>query len=203
MTELTYVTQPLKRFAVQHRKCLCVEADVVPQRIAYDFEVSWIANSTDEALMEALRSVPDTPLANRLRHRRLYKRVLDLPASHVPSDSGGWLSERPDLVEQVEDAVAKSHRLAPGTLLIDFPKKPQMLYVELPVRTRSGKIERVDGPSGADWLGIQRVREELHTAARRLRVFAADPIRIEPSSILGLAERTSDEIQQLIGSGSF
>lgn len=164
-----------------------------------DLEISWIANSTDEALMEALRAVPDTPLANRLRHRRLYKRVLDLPASQVPKDAGDWISERPDLVERVEDALARQSGLSPGTLLLDFPKKPQMLYVELPLRTRSGMIERVDDQSGAEWLGIQRVREELHTAARRLRVFAADPVKINPKFILSLAEKRPEEIQRQLG----
>jgi HD superfamily phosphohydrolase len=48
-----------------------------------DLTADWIARSTDESLMEALHSLPDTPLANRLRHRRLYKRVLDVPASQV------------------------------------------------------------------------------------------------------------------------
>ncbi len=162
----------------------------------------WIAQSTDEALMEALRALPDTPLANRLRHRRLFKRALDVPASKLPQGSGSWLSERPDLVERVEDQLCTECGLPTGSILLDFPRKPEMLSVDLPVRTRSGEIERVDDQSGAEWLGIQRVRAELHAGARRLRLFAAQPVEIEPESILSLAERNSGEVADLTESGS-
>src|SRR5439155_15400075 len=33
---------------------------------------AWIAHASDEALMEKLRSIPETPLADRLRRRQLY-----------------------------------------------------------------------------------------------------------------------------------
>jgi HD superfamily phosphohydrolase len=166
-----------------------------------DLAAGWIARSTDEALMEALRTLPDTPLASRLRQRRLYKRAADLPASQLPSAAGGWVSQDPDLVERIEDLLAVENGLASGELLLDFPKKPEMLAVNLPVRTRSGRVERVDGQDGAEWLGIQRVREELHTGARRLRVFTASPVEIDTHRVLTLVEQSADEVRELIAEG--
>ena len=132
----------------------------------------WIAHSTDEALMERLHSLPDAPLALRLKRRQLYKRVLDIPAGSVPSGAGGWISDDPRLVRRAEDRIAAQCDLRPGDVLLDFPKKPEMLEVELPVRTRGGAVVRLSKETGSDWLGIQRVSHELHTSARRLRVFA-------------------------------
>jgi len=167
-----------------------------------DLSATWIAHSTDEALMEALRVLPDTVLANRLRHRQLFKRAMDIPASRVPHGAGQWISERPDLVERVEDRIASEHKLPPGSILLDFPRKPEMLSVDLPVRTRSGKIERVDDQSGAEWLGIQRVRAELHAGARRLRVFAAQPTEIDVNSILSWAAMEPSDVDGLIERGT-
>jgi HD superfamily phosphohydrolase len=163
-----------------------------------DLTADWIARSTDESLMEALHSLPDTPLANRLRHRRLYKRVLDVPASQVPRSASAWISEDTRLVERVEDHLAAERGLAAGDLLLDFPSKPDMLAVDLPVLARSGRVDRLDGQDGAEWLGIQRVRDELHTSARRLRVFAAKPVEIDARTILPLIERNGDEVEEAI-----
>ena len=64
---------------------------------------TWIANSTDDALMEALERLPDANLATRLRKRRLYKRVVDLPASELSPGTGDWISAKPDITEHAEN----------------------------------------------------------------------------------------------------
>ncbi len=168
-----------------------------------DLEANWIAHATDEALMATLRMQPDTPLPVRLWRRRLYKRVLDLPAAQVPDGAGAWIADDPDLVERVEDHLATEQGLKPGELLIDFPAKPEMLAVDLPIRPRRGQIEQWDSPDGAARLGIHRVSDELHTSARRLRVFTAEPVALNQRAMLSLVERRAAQVvEELEGGGA-
>lgn len=161
-----------------------------------DLETTWIANSTDETLMEALHGLHDALLAARLRSRRLYKRLVDVPAADLPLGSGSWISENPDLLERVEDQLALELNQKPGDVLLDFPAKPAMLDVDIPMQTRNGRIENIGrDESGSDWLGIQRVSSELHTSARRFRVFAAEPLTLELRALLRLAERSAAQMQ--------
>jgi uncharacterized protein len=132
-----------------------------------------IAESTDDGLMERLIARDPHGLAASIRARRLHKRALDLPASEVSGDVQPWVSEDPDLLERVEDAIAAQAGLAAGGLLIDFPARTAMLGVNLPLRTRSGAIERLTDAGRAGHLGLPRVADELYLSARRLRVFVA------------------------------
>ena len=52
-----------------------------------------------------------------------------------------------------------------------------MLGVDLPLRTRSGSVERLTDAGRAGQLGLPRVADELYRSARRLRVFVADTPR--------------------------
>src|SRR6476646_7541546 len=135
--------------------------------------VAEIAEATDDGLMERLITRDGNPLAAAIRARRLYKRALDLPASDVPASVEPWIAEDPDLLERVEDAVATEVGLAPGDLLLDFPARSSMLGVDLPLRTRSGTVERLTDAGRAGQLGLPRVADELYRSARRLRVFVA------------------------------
>jgi HD superfamily phosphohydrolase len=140
--------------------------------------VDWIADATDDGLMEVLITRDENALASALRSRRLYKRALDLPASDVSGDVQPWVTDDPALVERVEDAIAAGVGLAPGELLIDFPARSSMLSVDLPLRTRNGGVERLTDAGRAGQLGLPRVADELYRSARRLRVFvAAAPTR--------------------------
>jgi uncharacterized protein len=152
-----------------------------------ELEAAAIARSTDETLMEALRG-RRAPLAERLRQRRLYKRVLDLPATDLPPGAGAWVADDPALTALVEDRLAAECRRAPGELLLDFPRKPAMLASDVPVLTRRGAV----APAR---VGIQRVAEDLHAAARRLRVYAAEPCSLPADAVLGLVERGPDEVR--------
>jgi uncharacterized protein len=143
--------------------------------------VDLIAESTDDGLMELLMR-DHNQLALCIRARRLHKRALDLPASEVPGDVQPWVASDPDLLERVEDAVARQMELPPGGLLIDFPARSAMLGVNLPLRTRSGSVERLTDAGRAGHLGLPRVADELYRSARRLRIFVASPPRrpLEP-----------------------
>jgi hypothetical protein len=146
-----------------------------------------IARSTDETLMEALRRL-QAPLAERLRQRRLFKRVLDLPATELPAGAGTWVADEPALTAEVEDRLAVECGRRPGELLLDFPRKPAMLASDVPVLTRRGAV----APAR---VGIQRVAEDLHTAARRLRVYAAEPCRLPSEPVLALVEGEAAQVR--------
>jgi hypothetical protein len=148
---------------------------------------AWIAHATDEALMERLRAIPDTPIAHRLRSRLLYKRALDLPAADILDDSADWISRKPDVTERLEDHLAGELGLERGEILIDYPEKPTMLDVDLPVVLRSGEL-------GRPQLELLRIAEALHASARRFRVFTAEGRTLDPSVVLELVRRTGAEL---------
>ena len=137
--------------------------------------VEIIAESTDDGLMELLVGRDRNQLASCIRARRLHKRALDLPASEVPGDVQPWVASDPDLLERVEDAVASESGLPAGGVLIDFPARSAMLGVNLPLRTRSGAVERLTDAGRAGHLGLPRVADELYRSARRHRIFVASP----------------------------
>jgi HD superfamily phosphohydrolase len=132
-----------------------------------------IADATDDGLMELLIGREPGGLAAAIRARRLYKRALDLPASDVPAGVQPWVADDPTLLQRVEDAVAARVGLREGELLLDFPARSSMLGVDLPLRTRSGTVERLTDAGRAGQLGLPRVADELYRSARRLRVFVA------------------------------
>jgi hypothetical protein len=164
--------------------------------------VAEIAEATDDGLMERLISRDGNPLAAAIRARRLYKRALDLPASDVPDQAEPWIADDPDLLERVEDAVATEVGLAPGELLLDFPARSSMLGVDLPLRTRSGAVERLTDAGRAGQLGLPRVADELYRSARRLRAFVRE---MPPGPLHGLPElltRPAAEVRRSLDRGS-
>ena len=153
-----------------------------------------IARTNDGGLMERLFPIDPTGLAAAVHERRLYKRALDMPASDVPSGTQNWLSEDPDLLELVENECALRAGLEPDELLIDFPARPSMLDVNLPLRTRDNTVERLTSEGREGQLGLPRVAEELYQSARRLRVFVA---RSPERNITGLLEVIATPAEEL------
>jgi HD superfamily phosphohydrolase len=156
-------------------------------------QVDWIARTTDEALMERLRQLEDLPVVRQLRRRRLYKRLLDLPAMDVPAGAGEWIPREPDLVAAVEDRLAHELSFAAGEVLLDFPAKPDMLAVDLPLLTRQGSIE-------AAQVAFAPVTEALHRNARRLRVFAAAPRTLDRRAVLQVVECSAEQVRERLDS---
>ncbi len=138
-------------------------------------EMQDVASLTDDAFMEILMQHDPMGLARAVRERRLYKRLWDVPASDVHVTPADWLDGDGKTLELVEDALAQEAGLAPGELLLDFPSRPSMLSVDLPLRLREGGVERLTDAGRAGHLGLPRVAEELYQSARRLRVFSARP----------------------------
>jgi len=164
--------------------------------------VEHIAQATDDGLMELIVERDRNQLAAAIRARRLHKRALDLPASDVPGDVQTWVAQDPDLLEQVEDALGAEVGLSAGALLIDFPARSAMLGVNLPLRTRSGSIERLTDAGRAGHLGLPVVADELYRSARRLRIFVAETPSRALESVLDLLTCPADEVRQSLDCGA-
>jgi hypothetical protein len=161
-----------------------------------------IAEATDGGLMTALLAADPTGLAAQVQERRLFKRALDLPASDVPDDAQPWLSEDPELLERVEDALAVEAGLAPGRLLLDYPARASMLAVDLPLRTRTGAVERLTNAGRAGQLGLPRVADALYESARRLRVFTEGRASARLEGLMSLIALPSEEVTRRLDAGA-
>jgi uncharacterized protein len=150
-------------------------------------ELAEIEDATDGTMDALLIQRDPSGLARALRERRLYKRALDLPASDLPDNLPAWLWNDADRLERAEDALAEQLGLMPGGVLIDYPERASMLQVDLPLRTRDGRTERLTDAGRAGELGLPRVANELYQSARRLRVFTVEPRRLEgiPAMLAG------------------
>jgi hypothetical protein len=163
--------------------------------------VPHISQATDDGLMEMMVDRDQNQLAAAIRARRLHKRALDLPATDVPGDVQPWVANDPDLLERVEDAIAPRVGLGPGEVLIDFPARSSMLGVNLPLRTRSGTIERLTDAGRAGHLGLPRVADELYRSARRLRIFVAAPPSRGLEPVLELLTWPARKVEQTLDEG--
>jgi HD superfamily phosphohydrolase len=163
--------------------------------------VQHISQATDDGLMELIVERDQNPLAKSIRARRLHKRALDLPASEVPGDVQPWVAEDSDLLERVENAVARAVGLSAGDLLIDFPARAAMLGVNLPLRTRAGSVERLTDAGRSGHLGLPRVADELYRSARRLRIFVATPASRALEPVLEVLTWPSDQVKQHLDQG--
>jgi len=155
-----------------------------------------IATATDDGLIHELLRDDTSGLALRLRERRLAKRALDLAATDLPADTPAWPSDEPELVTRVEDRLARELKLKPGELFLDFPAKPSMLALDVPLVKRDGTVTHLGGDESAAHLGLPRVAAELYRSARRLRVFTLRTVPVDPGRIVELVMRPRDETLQ-------
>ena len=155
-----------------------------------------IASATDDGLIHELMRDDTSGLARRLRERRLAKRALDLAATDLPAETPAWPSDDPDLVERVEDRLARELGLATGELFLDFPAKPAMLVLDVPLVRRDGGVTHLGGGDPSAHLGLPRVAAELYRSARRLRVFALGRggVTVEATRIVNLVMRPRDDV---------
>ncbi len=126
-----------------------------------------VALATDDVLIHDLQREDTTGLAQALRERRLAKRALDLPATELPGEPATWPAADPDLRGRVEDCLARELGLAEHELFLDFPAKPDMLALDLPLVKRDGTVTHLAGAEATEYLGLPRVAAELYLAWRR------------------------------------
>jgi len=160
-----------------------------------------VAVATDDGLIHELLGEDSTGLARGLRERRLAKRAVDLPATELPAETPAWPGVDPDLLERVEDRLARDVGLAPGELFLDFPAKPDMLALDLPLVKRDGTVIQLAGAEAAAHLGLPRVANELYRSARRLRVFVLGEARIEAKAIVELVMLPREEVAARVNDG--
>jgi uncharacterized protein len=144
-----------------------------------------IAIATDDGLSHELQQRDQTGLARALRERRLAKRAIDVPATELPADVSTWPASDPDLLESVEEQLAKELRLGRDQLFLDLPAKPDMFDVSMP---------------GLGSLGLPRVAAELHRSAQRLRVFTLEPVQVPERVVVELVMLPRTEVQARLGS---
>jgi hypothetical protein len=153
-----------------------------------------IALATDDGLIHDLLQRDTTGLAQALRQRRLAKRALDLSMAELPPSTAAWPASDADLVERVEDRLARDAGLEPNELFLDFPDKRDALVPEVPVVRRDGCLaERPELPS---------IGPELMRAARRLRVFVMRPATVDERTVVRLVCMGPDDVLRWLGEGA-
>jgi HD superfamily phosphohydrolase len=143
-----------------------------------------LAGFTDEGLLLGLEAKAANPILRALRERRLYKRVVEIPAADLPDDAGEWIAADWRRTIDVENALARQLGLAPGELLLDYPAKTEMLGLDLPVLRRNGDVEHLTRASARGAINLPKLSEELYQSARWLRVFAARHVKLVREEIL-------------------
>ena len=142
-----------------------------------------LSSLTDEGLLHVLETTSNAPLLDALRNRRLYKRAFECAAGDLPEGVGDWIAVELDRVRDTEDALAGQLGLAPGELLLDFPEKPQMLGLDLPVRLRGGQVHRLTREGLPGSINLPALSDELYRSARVLRVFVARPVLLGENAL--------------------
>jgi len=169
-------------------------------------EPSAVARHTDEGLLHHLEALPLPPVARSLltalRARRLHKRALEHPAAVLGDDeTGEWLAADYPLTRRVEDALARELDLAPGSLLLDFPAKTQMLGLDLPMRRRNGSLVQLTEHGWQGAINLPRLSDELYRSARRLRVFTVDRSPVPEGALLTLVARSAADVRDRLSRG--
>jgi HD superfamily phosphohydrolase len=150
------------------------------------FTADTLAAFTDEGLLLGLEAKGGHALLRALRERRLYKRVIEIPSTDLPANAGEWIAGDWNRAVEAENRLAKTLRLAPGEVLIDYPAKTEMLGLNLPVLRRGGRVEQLTSASSEGAINLPRLSEDLYRSARWFRVFAASPVTLSRDEALAL-----------------
>lgn len=147
-------------------------------------DVGTLGGFTDEGILHALERGGDRPLLAAIRQRRLYKRALEMPAHALTEYDLEWLADDRARIRAAEDRLAEALDLAPGALLLDFPRKERMLGLDLPLLARDGSVRRLTDAGIAGTLNLPILGEQLYQSARWLRVFTAERRSLAPGLVL-------------------
>jgi HD superfamily phosphohydrolase len=160
-----------------------------------------LAMFTDEGLLHRLEARAASPLLTALRGRQLYKRAFECSAAAL-GEGGEWLATDRALTIAVEDALAVELGLGPGEILLDYPEKPQMLGLDLPVRRRDGHVHRLTAAGWPGAINLPVLSDELYRSARWLRVFAARRLALPEERLLALLRRSPNELRDRLRTGT-
>ncbi len=163
-----------------------------------------IVGFTDEGLLDRLADTAPSALLDALRRRRLYKRALEWPAAELPDGAGEWIASDRELAVATEDYLADRIGVPRGELLLDYPAKTQMLGLDIPVRRRSGSVERLTTAGLNGSINLPSLSHELYQSARWLRVFTAHRITaprdgLPAAEILALLSQAPEQVRAIVG----
>ncbi len=164
-----------------------------------------LAAFTDEGILHALeregavtrRGGEGAPLAtipallDAIRSRRLYKRAMEVPAAELTGIDLEWIAEDRARARRVEDELARAHGLAPGELLLDYPRKERMLGLDLPLLARDGSVRRLTDAGIAGAINLPVLAEELYQSARWLRVFTTKRMAVDRDAVIARLQEAS------------
>lgn len=146
-----------------------------------------LATFTDEGLLISLErngSGHVRALLAHLRGRKLYKRILEVPAAELDESSLEWIATDRKRALRTEDEMAERLGLAPGELVLDFPAKEGMLGVDLPIVRRGGRVEHLTSEGLARAINLPKLSEQLYRSARWLRIFAVERREVDADALL-------------------
>ncbi|MDQ6886900.1 MAG: HD domain-containing protein [Gemmatimonadota bacterium] len=160
-----------------------------------------LASFTDEGLLHRLEERAPSLLLSSLRSRRLHKRALECPAADLGEGWAEWIATDHALTRRVENRLAEELGLEAGALLLDFPEKPQMLGLDIPVRRRDGSARQLTAAGWPGAINLPALSDELYRSARWLRVFTSRPITLSREPLLALVRHTPVEVAARLESG--
>jgi HD superfamily phosphohydrolase len=149
------------------------------EELLYEVSRRAMSEESDEAERLVSRWIP------ALRNRRLPKRALELTAADLgdrtlPAWAVGDTREK----RTVEDRLADRLDLAPGEVVIDFPARRSLFELNLLVRRRDGRVERLGEQGLPGMLDLPRVGQALSQTAKVLRVFTFERREVDPDDLL-------------------
>lgn len=162
-----------------------------------------LAGPTDDELLHLIgrrAQARGGPVADRIRRRwlpalrarRLPKRAAELTAADLGDRSlPAWIEAPGRERRRREDQLAEAFSLEPGEVVIDFPCKPAMFQVDLLVRRRNGRAERLGKAGIPGVIDLPRVARELYRTSRVLRVFTFQKRSLTPDAVLRLITETN------------
>lgn len=147
-----------------------------------------LAGFTDEGLLHRLEERAPSALIDALRNRRLHKRAFELSATELEAGRGDWIATDRARVLEAEDELAKELGVAPGAVLLDYPEKPRMLGLDLPVRMKGGEVRRLGARGLPAAINLPLLSQELYESTRVMRVFAVEGVRVARERVMELLE---------------
>jgi HD superfamily phosphohydrolase len=121
-----------------------------------------------------------------LRQRRLPKRALEFTAADLGERRlAGWVAGDSPRKRAVEDELAEEMDLEPGEVFVDFPARASLFELNLLVRRRSGRVQRLGTQGLPGMLDLPRVGSALSQTAKVLRVFTFERRSVDADAVLG------------------
>ena len=140
------------------------------------------AKGVDPAVVSYARDMTD-----RILHRRLYHRSLQIPLSErVPLSANQILAVQ----EVLEEYFGVPH----GDVILDIPSKPHMLGTNVPVRLPNGELIQAYEADTDMGFAIPRSMQDHYDATGSIALLTKEPQSLNARTLLGLMEEVAAEV---------